>query len=160
MKKINGHFTNRLWILLTLNKSLVKNSFWRNSVTYATPCCAIGHFVFWHDHVTYRTLCYASGDLVIYREFYGLERVFLTLRRFSPCTPSWCFQEFPGAGSLTSKLAVLLADPQNKALAQLFVWITAIHNKTILVLFKRFDWPATKNLVLRRFEHFHNRWAC
>ena len=154
MKKINGHFTNRLWTLLTLNKSLVKNFFRRNSVTYATPCHAIGHFVFWYEHVTYRTLCYTSGDLVIYREFYGFERVFLTLRCFWPCTPSCCLQGFPGAGSLTSKLAVLLADPQNKALARQFVWITAIHNKTIPVLFKGFDWPATKNLLLRRFEHF------
>ena len=44
-----------------------KNSFRRNSVTYGTPCHAIGHFVFWYHHVIYRMPCHASGDLVIYR---------------------------------------------------------------------------------------------
>ena len=71
---------NLVIILLTLKKSnkidrvLInsqilaanKNSFWRNSVTYRTPCHAVGHFVFWCHHVTYRTPCHTSDHLVIY----------------------------------------------------------------------------------------------
>ena len=79
----------------------------------ATPCHAIGHFVFWCHYLTYRMPCHASGHLVIYREWYRFERAFLTLRRFLPCTPSCCFQGFPGASSSTSKLAGLHADLQN-----------------------------------------------
>ena len=57
----------------------VKNFFGRNSVTYGTPCHAIGH-LFW------------------YCECYRFERAFFTLRLFLPCTPSYCFQGFPRAG--------------------------------------------------------------
>ena len=102
-------------------------------MTYGTPCHTIGHFVFWYHHVTYRTPCYTSGHLVIYRECYGFERAFFTLRPFLPCTPSCCFQGFPGASSLISRLAGLQADLRNIAPAALFFWITAIHNKSILV---------------------------
>ena len=52
----------------------IKNSFWRNSMTYGTPCHTIGHFAFWYHHVTYRMPCHASGHLVVYREWYGFER--------------------------------------------------------------------------------------
>ena len=69
----------------------VKSSFRRNSVTYGTPCHAIGHFIFWCHHVTYRAPCHASGHLVIYRQCYGSERAFFTLRRFLPYTPSCWF---------------------------------------------------------------------
>ena len=69
----------------------VKSSFRRNSVTYGTPCHAIDHFIFWCHHVTYRAPCHASGHLVIYRQCYGSERAFFTLRRFLPYTPSCWF---------------------------------------------------------------------
>ena len=137
-KKINSHFTlqtlnkqkkictdfeqmKKRVILLTLNKSFVKNSFRRNSVTYGTPYHAIGHFVLWYHHVTYRTPCHVSGRLVIYRECYSFDRAFFTLRRFLPYTPSCCFQDFPGAGSWTSKLAGFHADLWNLAPVRLFV---------------------------------------
>ena len=48
----------------------------------------IGHFVFYYLHVTYRKPYHASGHLAIYRECYGFERVFFTLRSFLPYTPS------------------------------------------------------------------------
>ena len=57
----------------------VKNFFGRNSVTYGTPYHAIGH-LFW------------------YCECYRFETAFFTLRLFLPCTPSYSFQGFPGAG--------------------------------------------------------------
>ena len=82
-------------------------------MTYGTPCHAISHFVFYYNHVTYRTSCHAIGHLVIYREFYRFERVFFTLRRFLPNTPSSWFQGLPGVGSLTLKLAGLYADLRN-----------------------------------------------
>ena len=127
-KRINSHFVlqtlnrrkkkyfadfeqvKKIVILLTLKKSFVKISFWRNLVNYGTPCHAIGQFVFWYHRVTYKTPCYTSGHLVIYGDCYGFETAFFTLGRFLPCTPSRCFQGFPGAGSLTSKLAGLQGD--------------------------------------------------
>ena len=66
----------------------VENSFWRTSLTYGKPCHTIGHFVFYYHYVTYRTPCHASGHLVIFRECYGFERRFFTLRRFLPYNPS------------------------------------------------------------------------
>ena len=82
-----------------------QNSFRRNPVTYGTPCHAIGHFVFCYNHVTYRTPCHASGHLVIYCECYGFERAFFTLRRFLLCTPSSCFQGFPGSRQFNLKVS-------------------------------------------------------
>ena len=73
-----------------------KNLFLRNSVTYGTPCHAIGQYAFWCDHVTYKTPCYASGHLVIYCEGFRFERAFFTLRHFLSYTLSWCFQGFAG----------------------------------------------------------------
>ena len=99
-----------------------KHTFWRNSVTYGTPCHVIGHFVFWFHYVTYRMPCYASGHLVIYRECCGFEGAFFTLRRFLPYTP------FLGADSSISKLAGFL---RNIAPARLFAWFTAIHKRFI-----------------------------
>ena len=79
-------------ILLALKKLVVifpgfgqvENSFRINSVNYGTPCHAIGQFVFWCHHVTYRMPCHAGGHLVIYRECYGFEGAFFTLRFFLP----------------------------------------------------------------------------
>ena len=91
------------------------------SVTYGTSCHAVGHFAFWCLYVTYRALCHASGHLVIYRECYGFEKAFFTLRRFLPCTSFCCFQGFPGAGGSISKVAGLHAGLRNIALVRLFV---------------------------------------
>ena len=102
-------------------------------MTYGTPCHAIGHFGFWFHHVTYRTPCYASGHLVIYRECYGFERALLTVRWFLRYTLSCWFPGFPGAGSLTLNLAGLHADFWNIAPSQLFVWITTILKRGIMV---------------------------
>ena len=57
------------------------------SLTHVT-CMAL-HYTAVIRHstsVTYGTLCHASGHLVIYRECYGFERAFFTLRSFLPCT--------------------------------------------------------------------------
>ena len=81
---VKGYFcypSKNLPIIFADSKQ-AKTPFWRNSVTYGTPCHAIGHFVFYYHHVTYRTPCHASGHLVIYRECSGFERAFSTLRRF------------------------------------------------------------------------------
>ena len=59
-----------------------KNLFQRNSVTYRTPCRAIGDFVVWYHHVTYRTPWHVSGHLVIYREWYEFERAFFLSQAF------------------------------------------------------------------------------
>ena len=82
--------------------------------------------LFYYHHVTYRTTCHTSGHLVIYRECYGFERAFFTLRFFLPCTPSCYFQGLSGAGSLTLKLPGFHADLRNIFSAQLFVSITTV----------------------------------
>ena len=68
-----------------------------------------------------------------YRECYGLERAFFTIKRFLPCTPSCWFWGFPETDSPTSKLAGLHADHQNIVLAQLLGQMTAIHKRGILL---------------------------
>ena len=82
--------------------------------------------LFYYHHVTYRTTCHTSGHLVIYRECYGFERAFFTLRCFLPCTPSCYFQGLSGARSLTLKLPGFHADLRNIFSAQLFVSITTV----------------------------------
>ena len=111
--------------------NFANNSFRRNSVTYRTPCHAIGYFVFWYHHVTNGTPCHPSGYLVICRECYRVERMFFTLRRFLPYTNSLPagVKASLGAGSWTSKLAGLHADLENIAPAQLFIWITTTHKE-------------------------------
>ena len=74
----------------------VKNSFQKNSVTYGMPCHTIGHFFlvspcYLHDAMP------CQWYLVIYRECYGFERAFFTLRCFLTYTPSCWFQGFPGS---------------------------------------------------------------
>ena len=54
-----------------------------------------------------------------YHKCYRFEKAFFNLRCFLPCTPSCCFQGFPGTGSLTSKVAGLHADLQNIVPARL-----------------------------------------
>ena len=93
---------------MNVNKPFVKNSFRRNSVIYGTSCHAIGHFVFWYHHVTYRTLCHASVHLVIYRECYGFQRAFFTLRRFLLYTYSCWFQGFLGSEQFNFKVSNFL----------------------------------------------------
>ena len=68
-----------------------------------------------------------------YRECYGCERAFFTFRRFLPYTPSCWFQALPRIGCSTSKLAGLHADLRNIAPVQLFVWITTIHKRDVVV---------------------------
>ena len=117
------------------------------TVIYERPCRTSGDLVFSLTHVTcmalhtvvirYSTsvtwgmLRYASGHLVIYHECYRFERALFTLRGVLPCIPSCFFQGFPGASISTSKSAGLHANIWNIALARLFVWITAIHNRFI-----------------------------
>ena len=102
------------------------------SLTHVT-CMTLHHTVviMYSTSVTYGTLYHSRGHLVIYRECYGFEIAFLTLKRFLPCTHSCFFQRFLCAGSSTSKLAGLHADLRNIVLAWLFVWITTIHKRNI-----------------------------
>ena len=55
--------------------------------------------------VTYGTLCHAPAlpTQPYYRECYGFERAFLTLRRFLRCTPFCCFQGFLGSWQFNLK---------------------------------------------------------
>ena len=61
-------------------------------------CMALHHTVVIRHStsVTYGTLCHSSGHLVIYRECYGFQRAFFTLRHFLPCTSSCFFKAFLG----------------------------------------------------------------
>ena len=104
------------------------------SLTHVT-CMALHYTVVirYITSVTYKMLCHASGHLVINCECYWYERAIFTLSRFLAYIPSCWFQGFPGASSSTSKLAGLHASLQNIALACLFLWITTIHNKNMLV---------------------------
>ena len=79
---------------------------------------------FLHHHVTYRTM----SLMVIYRECYGFERAFIYLTLL----PAG-FKASLEARSSTSKFAGLHAYPQNIAPAWLFVWVTAIHKRGIVV---------------------------
>ena len=67
------------------------------SLTHVT-CMALHHtmVIRYSTSITYGTLCHANGHLVIYRECYGFERAFFTLRRFLPCIPSCFFKAFLG----------------------------------------------------------------
>ena len=93
---------------------------WRNSVTYGTPCYAIGHFVFWYNHVTYRTPCHASGHLVTASATDLRERFLLSGVFYLTFLPAG-FKASLGAGSSTSRLARLHANLRNIAPVRLFV---------------------------------------
>ena len=83
--------------------------------------------------ITYGTSCHARGHghfpPTLYRECYGFERAFFTLKPFLPYISSCCFQDLPGTGSSPSKVAGLHADHRNIALARLLFWNTAIHKR-------------------------------
>ena len=62
------------------------------------------------DCVTRGTLYHTIGHQLLptwpcYRDCYGFERALFTLRRFLPCTPSCCFQGFPGRRQLNLKIS-------------------------------------------------------
>ena len=105
-------------ILLTLNNTV-------SQVTFGYLLLTVQHLRYLQDAMP------RQKSPALYRQYYGFDRAFFILRRFLPCTPSCCFQGFPGVG--TSKLAGLHADLRNIGPTWLFVWITAIHNKRILV---------------------------
>ena len=107
-------------ILLTLNNTV-------SQVTFGYLLLTVQHLRYLQDAMP------RQKSPALYRQYYGFDRAFFILRRFLPCTPSCCFQGFPGAGSSTSKLARLHVDFWNIAPIQLFVWITAIHKRSTLV---------------------------
>ena len=47
----------------------------------------------------------ATSHPPFYRECYGFERAFFTLKRFLPYTPSYFFQGFPGSGQFSLKIS-------------------------------------------------------
>ena len=63
-------------------------------VTYGAPCHARGHRHFPPNSV--------------YRECYGFERVFFTVRHFLPCTLSCCFQGSHGSGHFNLNVSTAL----------------------------------------------------
>ena len=95
----SNHFTDTKVlsvILLTLN-----NTVRPPLVTYPSLCST---------RVTYRTLCHAIGHQLLptqpcYRECYGFERAFFTLRHFLSYTPSCFFQGFPGNRQFNLKVS-------------------------------------------------------
>ena len=60
----NLFYFSKNWSAIFTNSKQSKTHFGRNSVTYQTPCRAMGHFVFHYHHVTYRTPCHASNHIV------------------------------------------------------------------------------------------------
>ena len=144
--------------LLALNSQ--KKPFGRNSVTYRTPCHARGHFVFLLSpcYLQDTTPCHACGHLVIYRECQGFERVFFTLRRFLPYTPSCQFQGLPGAGSLTLKLAGFQLDIFETQPRPDYLFESQQFTKRFKVVgqFKSYGWLGdhVNNLLLTGFEPF------
>ena len=136
MRKINSHFAdfeqakkiNSRFALQTLNKrkkyfadfeqikKIVILLLWTNHLP-KTPSGET-RWLTGHHAMPLVTLFFGitmslGNLLVIYRNCYGFERGFFTLRHFLLCTPSCCFQGFPGAGSSTPKLAGLHADLRN-----------------------------------------------
>ena len=89
-------------------------------VTYSTSCHAIGHNVL-PTHPLLRVL--RTWENVFYSQ------------AFLPCTPSYCFQGIPGAGSSPSKAAGLHADHRNIALAQVLSGMKEIYKRGIVVGF-------------------------
>ena len=108
-----------------------KNSFWRNSVTYEKPCRWSLCFLVSPCYLQDAMLCQWSPSdlprvLQIWESIF-YSQVFFTLHSFL------LFSRLPGTGSSTSKLAGFHADLQNIAAAWLFVWITTIRKRGILV---------------------------
>ena len=84
-------------VLLTRHHAtpVVTLFFSRTHVTYVTSHYTV--IIRYSTSVTYGKSCRASGHLVIYRECYGFQRTFFTLRRFFTLhsfTPS-CFSRLP-----------------------------------------------------------------
>ena len=105
-----------------------------NTVSQAT----FGYLLFTEQHLwKLGDTCHAVGHQVLpttfYRECYGYQRVFFTLRRFLPDTPCCWLQGFPGASSSTWKLAGLHADHRNIVPAQLLCRMRVIHKRGILI---------------------------
>ena len=121
--------------MIFTNSKQSKTPFGKNSLTYGTPCPAIGNFVFYYHHVTNRTPYHASGHLAIfYRECYGFERAIYS-QTFFTLHPFPLVSRSPWARQLN--LNIRRASCwyfRNIAPARLFVWITTIHNKNILVI--------------------------
>ena len=84
-------FSEKLRVLTRNHAAPVVTLF--SSLTHVI-CMALHHTVVirYSTSVSYRTLCNASGHLVIYRECYGFERSFFTLKHFLPCTSSFFFK--------------------------------------------------------------------
>ena len=85
------------WILSTISTKLVRPTL----ATYPSLCITC---------VTYRTPHHAIGHQVLptrtcYRKCWEFERAFFILRGFLPCTPSCCFQGFPGSGQFNLKVS-------------------------------------------------------
>ena len=137
---------------------LDKINFWRNYVTYRMPCHTIGHFVFWYHHVTYNlqeampvVIEWSTTSAMDLRGCFLLSGIFYLTILLA------VFRASLGAGSSTSKLAGPHADLQNIALARLFVWITTIHKRGIVVGSIQGLWLTScvmKNLPLAAFKLF------
>ena len=101
-------------------------------MTNGTLCHAICHFVFWYHHVTYRTSSNASRHLVTASATDLRERFLLLVVFYLTLLPAG-FKASLGASSSTSKLAGTHADLQNIAPARLFICLTTIHKRDMVV---------------------------
>ena len=109
--------------------------------------------------VTYRTPSHAIGHQLLpttlYRECYGFERAFFTLRRFLPYTPSCWFQGFRGSRQFNLKVSRASCWSSRHSPGRLLVWITAIHKRDMVIgsiQGLRLAGHVMKNLYLTRFE--------
>ena len=110
----------KCWLFCWLwTKQLVRPPLVSTCMTYGRPCHAIGH------QLLPSQPCYCK--------YYRFERAFFLSGIFYLTLLPAFFKASLGADSSTSRLAGLHADLWNIVLAQLFVWITAIHKSFIWV---------------------------
>ena len=83
--------------------------------------------------VTYGTSYHASGHPLIYRECYGFERTFFTLRCFLFCTSS-CFSRLPWGQQFNLKDSSASCCGSSLVQVRLFVWITQDSTKGIYII--------------------------
>ena len=111
-EKLSNNFLKNFISAFFFFDQILKTPF-RESVTYGTPCLAIGHFGFfyYYHHVTYRTPCHVSGPLVIfYCDSYGSERVFFHSQVFFTLHSFLLILRPPWAGTLALILSGLHVD--------------------------------------------------
>ena len=122
----------------------------------------------------YRMPCHAIGHQLLptqpcYRKCYRFERAFFTLGCLLSCTPSCCFQSFPGSRQFNLKVSrascwslkhnpglttcLKHSNPQNIYMVRFYLWARAGQSWSIN-LHREF------NCFLRDLNSLRSRWVC